>query len=49
MHDELKVKKVDGKENIADAFTKYLKREDIERLLSAMEMKLGRGRADASR
>ena len=49
MYDDLKVKKVNGKENIADAFTKYLKREDMERLLSVMEMKLVQGRANASR
>ena len=40
------MKKVDGKENIADLFTKYLKRDDIDRLLAEMGMWLEAGRSD---
>ena len=40
------MKKVDGKDNVADLFTKYLKRDDIDRLLHSMGMHLVSGRAD---
>ena len=39
-HHEVKVKKADGKDNVADLFTKYLKRDDIDRLLNSMGMRL---------
>ena len=46
LNGEVDVKKVDGKENIADLFNKYLKRDDIYRLLAAMGMWLESGRSD---
>ena len=45
---DLKVKKVDGKENISDILTKHLRREDIDKIMDAMSMELSSGRAEIS-
>ena len=49
LQEDLQIAKVGGKDNVADAFTKYLKKEDMDRLLKSMSMHLMQGRADASR
>ena len=43
---EVQVKKVDGKDNVADLFTKYLTSDNIDRLLNSMGMRLEAGRSD---